>query len=88
MGSQLYNKNIFLGFEGNAYGADCLLYGPTTQEQGSDKGFLMFDKSNTNEVTGATGTALSASYHLVPMYDTLTSYKTLSSSSVKAGGFN
>jgi len=88
LGSQIYNKNIFLGFEGNAYGADCLLYGQTSGEEGSDKGFLMYDKSIANEVTGVTGSALSASYHLIPMYDTLAGYKALSSSSTKAGGFN
>ena len=48
----------------------------------------MFDKTSGNEVEGVTGSTLSASYHLIPMYDTLTGYKALSSSSVKAGGFN
>lgn len=86
MGSQIYNKNIFLGFEGNAYGAECLLYGPVTDEEGSHKGILLYDKAITAEWDGAT--ALSGSYHTIPMYSTLTDYKALASSGVKAGGFN
>lgn len=75
-GSQVYNKNIFLGYEGNAYGADCILYGPIAAA--SDKGVLLYDSQNwsgsATEIQAVTGTSLSSSFHLIPLFSSKAAY--------------
>jgi len=87
-GRSTYNKNIFFGFE-KGYGYECI-----TQPYGGDsvsvKGVLLYNQTSNNEKSGVTAVAgaLSATYHLIPIFASESAMNTYFNAGLYIGGLN